>query len=126
MKEPSKKTKMRLAAFNQAVETILHERSATLVEPGEPGEGGRWKIETVAGKLHVKPYGNWIACRFANVRRACEHFGVDYQPNPTGLNIYTGKWNFHFDGDGPHEGPAYFARRLTAILPSKSDVGHGG
>ena len=49
-----------------------------------------YAVATVAGKLYVTIYEDWIACRFEEPERA----------NATGdtrLNPYSGKWNHHYD-----------------------------
>jgi len=49
-----------------------------------------WQLDTIGGLLDIKPYEDWVACRFDDVERANEqiHFGQ--------LNRYSGKWNWHF------------------------------
>ncbi len=47
-------------------------------------------VATVAGRLHVSVYDNWIACRFEEPERA-------KVTSDTRLNPCSGKWNHHYD-----------------------------
>ena len=49
-----------------------------------------YTVATVAGKLYVTVYDNWIACRFEEPERA-------KAISDTRLNPYSGKWNHHYD-----------------------------
>jgi hypothetical protein len=64
-----------------------------LVELGAIRDGESmydYAVATVAGKLYITIYEDWIACRFEEPERA----------KATGdmrLNPYSGKWNHHYD-----------------------------
>lgn len=87
-KEPSKETVARLRKL--VVDYVL-------------AHGGRWYrqgdeatgliLPTVIGILHVAPIRDWIACRWEDVERAREYFGVT-RLSEHRLNPYSGKWNF--------------------------------
>jgi hypothetical protein len=74
--------------------------------------GGRWYklddevlglvLPTAVGELYVRPVDDWIACRWADVDRACEHFNVHFIGIHR-LNPYSGKWNFGCGGRLPPE-----------------------
>jgi hypothetical protein len=52
-------------------------------------------LETAIGKLDIHVIdGDWIACRFDDVEKAKEHFGVRGLGCGR-LNPYSGKWNWH-------------------------------
>ncbi len=55
---------------------------------GMPCDGSyRYVIQTRGGPLRMKPFGDWVACRFDELKRA-RRAGVSFNP----LN---GKCNFH-------------------------------
>jgi len=74
--------------------------------------GGHWHypddkvlglvLPTTIGDLYVRPVDDWIACRWADVAKACEHFDVHYA-GVHRLNPYSGKWNFGCGGRLPPE-----------------------
>ncbi len=49
-----------------------------------------WQLDTIGGLLDIKPYEDWVACRFDDVERASECIGCGQ------LNHHSGKWNWHF------------------------------
>lgn len=55
------------------------------------------RLETVVGTLSVilcEEDGDWIACRFEDVEKAKQHFGI-FNICQGRLNPYSGKWNWH-------------------------------
>ena len=60
-----------------------------LIGAREAGPYG-WQLDTIGGLLDIKPYEDWIACRFDDVERANEQIRFGQ------LNRYSGKWNWHF------------------------------
>ena len=52
------------------------------------------ELPTKAGPLSIIPYGNWLACRFQDVKAAVSLLRDD--PAGSHLNPYSGKFNFHF------------------------------
>ncbi len=75
-------------------------------------EGGRygWQLDTIAGLLDIRPYDDWIACRFDDVERA------KAQVSSGCLNRYSGKWNWHFV-DPTAVDVACFIGELTRLIP---------
>lgn len=70
--------------FIQAIEVILLRHGAT-----QEGSYG-WQLTTRAGLLDIKPYDNWVACRFYDPAAAATVI-------PCGsLNRCSGKWNWHY------------------------------
>ena len=71
-------------------------------------------IETLAGRLQITCYGDWLACRFDDVDRA-----KALLPHGPGerLNSHSGKWNFHFGRITAEEALAAFRAELEPILP---------
>lgn len=109
----AKQRAVRGAAFIAATEALLVRLGATEDLTREwcvptHGENGRpYQIETIYGTLRVIPYDNWIACRFEDPAK----MGEQLYPAP---NPFSGKWNFHLDGNV--ERLPYFEHCLTATL----------
>jgi hypothetical protein len=55
----------------------------------------KFRIESVAGPLHVMPMDDWLACRFEDVAAASKHF-VIHTIQQGRLNPFSGKWNWHW------------------------------
>lgn len=56
--------------------------------------GPEFSIQTIAGDLHVRSYGTWIACRFQDInaaKRILPFYPKNYNAR---LNGFSGKWNF--------------------------------
>lgn len=70
----------------------------------ETRESNRFVLDTKAGLLSIKPYGDWIACRFDEPARA-----KSLVAGP--INPYSGKWNWHGDDVIP-----YFERNLWNLM----------
>lgn len=83
----------RFERFNAQVIEIIVAKGA--VENNE-GFLGRFKLETKGGMLLITPYGDWIACRFDDLKKA-----KAFVRSGT-LNLYSGKWNWHGDDVIPH------------------------
>ena len=120
MKTPMKPSEK----LNAAVEAHVLSVGGKKIEepPGAPGlerSGPTFSIQTIAGELHVHPYGDWIACRFQNVDAA--KAVLFHWPKDKGaqLNGFSGKWNFAhvqggwFDAESNLEA---FKRELTPLL----------
>jgi hypothetical protein len=75
-------------------------------------------VETLAGRLRITCYGDWLACRFDDVERA-----KPLLPHGPGerLNSHSGKWNFHFGRIPAEEALAAFRAELEPILPTKGN-----
>lgn len=74
-------------------------------------------IDTKAGSLWLQPHawdGNDFSVfgRFSNVQQARALFGN----TPSRLNVFSGKWNFHFFADNAESGLEQFKRELEAVL----------
>jgi hypothetical protein len=88
--------------FRQAIVKQLQ-----VIGAREAGPYG-WQIDTLGGLLDIKPYDDWVACRFDDVERATANvrFGS--------LNHYSGKWNWHFLNQAADD-VDYFIGQLTNI-----------
>ena len=75
-------------------------------------------LATLAGRLRITCYGNWLACRFdePDLARASLPHGPGER-----LNSSSGKWNFHFGRVTAEEALAMFRAELEPILPERED-----
>ena len=92
------------------------ERRLTALGATRNQGGYDYAVATVAGKLYVTIYEDWIACRFEEPERA-KAIG------DTRLNPCSGKWNHHYD-DAEFESRRttrlcvdYFFMELDRYLP---------
>ena len=74
---------------------------AMILDNGGKRRGTRseFEIQTLCGTLSISLdigcYIYSITCRFAEVKRAVEHFKTQpHSPSPSRLNPFSGKWNF--------------------------------
>lgn len=87
-------SKVQMQKFNKRVEKLI------LSLGGVPDTFYKWVIETKAGKLFVtvhEPEASKvfsIFCRFDDPKLANEMLPENCKGN---LNIYSGKWNFHYE-----------------------------
>jgi len=89
MKEPRRKSKALLeleAAFVERVAEYLRGLGAQQAETSHTRIG--FAVQTIAGRLEISVYPEFIACRFVDVDRA--------RATVVGgrLNPHSGKWNF--------------------------------
>jgi hypothetical protein len=89
-------------SFDQTVTTGLHSLGAR-----QSGPYG-YQLDTIGGLLDIKPYADWVACRFDDVERANEQIHCGQ------LNRYSGKWNWHFSKPTAQD-VAYFLDQLRCI-----------
>ena len=73
------------------------------------------ELPTKAGPLSIIPYGNWLACRFQDVKAAVDLLRDD--PAGSHLNPYSGKFNFHFGRCTADEALEEFTSEVSRILP---------
>ncbi len=74
-------------------------------------------IDTLAGPLRIRSYGNWLACSFEEPCRALTYVTCGRQGGR--LNEYTGKWNWHFARQAPEEALGWFRGELEPLLPER-------
>jgi hypothetical protein len=76
-------------------------------------------INTLAGRLHLTCYRNWLACRFdaPAVARTLLLHGPGQR-----LNSHSGKWNFSSGRVSAEEALALFQTELAPILPRSSEA----
>ncbi len=105
VKKPSKKRVKWEQEFNALVDSYMAEIGATMKEEAQPDfiiaghrdpMGADWIVQTKAGAMKVIGYGNWVACRFDDAKRAFEVLKAIPSIGTGRLNPYSGKWNFHF------------------------------
>lgn len=113
-------SKHQLARLNEEYANRL---AQILEELGcKPTEDGlyRYYIETRAGRLLVDVYpnlvdsGGMVLTRFQDVERAVELLGSNLYGS--GVNEYTGKWNFHFFDVKVEEAEAALRRAFARVL----------
>ena len=75
--------------FTQKVTTLCKSLGAVLIEPPSTltDRGGSYQVETLYGPLTICAFGDWIACRFLDTKRAGDFLGW--------TSKISGKWNFH-------------------------------
>ena len=100
LKKPSKKRVKWEQEFNALVDAYMKEIGATMKEQAQPdfiiAMGAEWIVQTKAGPMKAMGYGNWVACRFDDAKRAFEVLKAIPSIGTGRLNPYSGKWNFHF------------------------------
>ena len=101
----AKSTRKRATVFNFAAAVTQAIKELGAREAGTYG----WQLDTRAGLLQLKPYEDWVACRFEDVARANMeiHYGQ--------LNPYSGKWNWHFDKPDAAD-VEYFKQQVERLL----------
>ena len=81
----------------------------------KPSDFYAFTVETKAGLLFVSPYESHVNCRFKDVEAAKALLGThDW------LNLYTGKWNHHFEVRTDVEADEafdHFKRTFARVLP---------
>jgi hypothetical protein len=98
--------------FDKAMRLLLDELG-TKFDDGEINP--RYAVETIAGTLRVTIYEDWLACLFDDVAKARE-----LVPRGDGrLNVFSGKWNWHFILDQRIEDcVTAFWQGLRPLLPT--------
>jgi hypothetical protein len=77
-------TKKQAAAFSKDARAFL-DSLARVAQEDPP----KYDVATMAGRLHITIYDDWLACRFDDVQSAV------VQVRNGVLNPYSGKWNWH-------------------------------
>ncbi|MEY4757573.1 MAG: hypothetical protein RJA34_2471 [Pseudomonadota bacterium] len=93
--------------FQTACTSMLKELGAV-----DDPDGYGLLLNTIAGGLQCRAYGDWLATRFNDVQQA--NVLVDFGS----LNRFSGKWNWHFscDTETTPEDLDYLKSQLERVL----------